>query len=273
MGERDIPAGVRNWARARLFAVVGGVAALSACVVLGFLSERGAIFRRGGDLDHWQTLVAGLMAIAAALVGGFFVNGQVQLARRQEDERMRRRHAAVRAIMPLTLSALMEYARLCGRALRVLHLSSPRSDVRSAEVADFELPPVPGDRIAALADVIEASPPEVGRVIARLLSKLQVQDGRLRSIKAEILDPHGHLRSAPKVMLEDFIIDAADLYARCEGLLDYAREASDEAGGEPAAAGLRRALTLMGFHEAAFDRVKATVDRRFGRIVAAIDVA
>ena len=80
------------------------------------------------------------------------------------------------------------------------------------------------------------------------------------------------MRSAPKVILEDFIIDAAALYARCEGLLDYAREASDEVGGEPDTADLRRAFALMGLHEAAFDRLKPAVERRFGRIVAAIDV-
>lgn len=248
---------------------VGAVLFIAGLVVLAIRYD---IFRRGGDVDHWQTLIAGALAIAAAFIGGYFVNAQIQLARTQEADRLRRRHAATRATMSLTLSALMEYARLCGRALRVLYLSTRRTDVRTAEMEAFELPPVPADKIEALAQIIEAGRPDVGSVIARALNKLQVQDGRLRSSKAEVLDPHSHMRSVPKIVLDDYILDAADLYARCEGLLDYAREESEEVGGEPSAVDLLRALTLMGFHEQSFDRVKATINRRHGAIVAPIEI-
>lgn len=229
------------------------------CVRLAITHQ---LFREDGPIDDWQTLITGALAIAAALIGGYFVNAQVRLAKRQEDERLRRRHAATRATMPLTLSALMEYARLCGRSLRLLSLSTTANTVRAAQFQNFEPPPVPGDKITALAEIIEAGRPDVGRAIAQLLHKLQVQDGRLRSTKSDVLDPHSHTRGILKVALDDFIIDAADLYARCEGMLDYAREDSEVVGGEPATADLKRALLLMGFHEAAFDRVKATIDRR-----------
>ena len=229
------------------------------------------LFAKDGAIDHWQTLIGSFVAVAAAFIGGYFVNGQIRLAKAQEDERLRRRHAATRAVMPLTLSALMEYARGCGRALRLLHLATLGDAAREAQLQNFELPAIPDDKIKALAEIIEAGRPDVGKAISKLLNKLQVQDGRLRSTKREILDPHSHTRSIMKRDIETFIVDAADIYARCEGMLDYAREESEVVGGEPSAADLKRALTLMSFDEAAFDRVKNTIDRRHGTIVAPIE--
>jgi hypothetical protein len=268
----DQVAKASQWLKARRIKLAS--AALSALVIVTFvcLSVRHDLFRRNGDIDHWQTLIGGALAIAAAFVGGAFVNAQIQLARSQEAERLRRRHAATRATMSLTLSALMEYARLCGRALRILHLSTRRADVRQAEMEAFELPPVPADKLDKLAEIIEAGRPDVGRAIAQVLNRLQVQDGRLRSSRAEVLDPHSRTRSVPKVVLDEYVIDSADLYARCEGLLSYAREESEEIGGEPSAEDLLRALKLMSFYEQAFAPVKATIARRHGVIVAPIEV-
>jgi hypothetical protein len=271
-GKQELQAQAFQWLRARLPRFLWAATGLLIAAALVVLGIRNDLFRRDGDIDHWQTLITGGLAIAAALIGGYFVNAQIQLARSQEAERLRRRHAATRATMSLTLSALMEYARLCGRALRILYLSNRRTDVRQAEMEAFELPPVPADKIEKLAEIIEAGRPDVGKVIAQVLNKLQVQDGRLRSAKAEVLDPHSHTRSVPKIVLDDYIIDAADLYAGCEGLLDYARDESEEVGGQPGAVELLHALTLMGFHEQAFAQVKARINRRHGVIVAPIDV-
>ena len=265
------------WARARQrFGKAGRTAAwvfaiaASAWILVGVANGR-HLFRTGGPIDHWQTLIAGALAIGAAFIGGAFVNAQIRLARQQEDERLRRRHAATRATMPLTLSGLMEYARLCGRALRVLHLSTRGESIRAAQIEGFDIPPVPADKITALAEIIEAGRPDVGKAIAKLLSQLQVQDGRLRSTKADILDPHNPLRSLPKITLEDYILDVADLHARCEGMLDYAREESEDVSDKPSAIDLKRALKLMNFHEQTFDRLKATVDRRHGELVVPIE--
>jgi hypothetical protein len=259
------------WLKRRRKEVAGtgiGVAVMAAAAVVSIKFD---LFRCGGVIDHWQTLITGGLAILAALIGGGFVNAQIRLARHQENDRRSRRHAATRATMPLTLSGLMGYARQCGRALRVLHLSSRRDSVGRAQMETFDPPPVPADKIVALAEIIEAGRPDVGAAIALVLNRLQVQDVRLRSARADVLDPHGVTRSVAKVTLEDYIIDAADLYVRCEALLDYARAESEEVGAGPDAASLLHALILMGFHEAAFDRVKATIRRRFGVIVSPIE--
>jgi hypothetical protein len=273
MGILKIGKYLRSLGRKQAKAMIAVFACVVALLGLGRVATSSAWFVRGGDIDHWQTLISGLVAILAALIGGGFVWLQVRASRTQENERMRRRHAAVRAVMPLTLSGLMEYARGCGRALRLLHLATHGESVREAQMRDFEIPSIPTDKIKALADIIEAGDDAVGEAIADLLSNLQVQDGRLRSTKAEVLDPHSHTRSVMKLAIEDFILDTADLYARCEGMLDYARRESESVKRQPTDQDLHRALLLMSFHEAAFDRVKATIERRHGQIVTPIEAA
>lgn len=235
------------------------------------LADRGDWWRKGGPIDQWQTLIGGGFAIFAALLGGAFVLAQIHVAKMQEAERLERRHAAARALAPMALSGLMEYARGCGRALRRVYLATRAEAVREAEMQGFELPAVPTASIDLLVQLIEAAPSEIGEAIADLLAELQVQDGRLRSTKADVLDPQNAMRSVMKIALDDFIIDAASIYARCEGMLDYSRRESTLVSGQPKVVDLLRALTLMGFHEAAFARVKATVARRHGDVVAAIE--
>lgn len=254
---------VRTWSRR--------VAAAGAVALSVWYGADHGLFERNGWLDQWQTLVSGLLAIAAALVGGSFVLAQVRQAAGQEKERLRRRHEAARATLPLTLSGLMEYARGCGRALRVLHLSSRGPAIGRAAFEAFELPPVPATAVPALAEMIEASSPEVAEAIAALLRELQVQDGRLRSMKREMLDPHAHRRNVPKSELHEYMLDVADVYGRCEALLDFARNESEVAGSTPKAVDLKRALFLMGYHEAAFDELKALAERRHGVVVAPIE--
>lgn len=229
------------------------------------------LFQQGGWLYHWQTLASGILAIAAAMIGGSFVLAQVHQAADQEAERLRRRHEAARATLPLTLSGLMEYGRGCGRALRILYLSSRGASVGRPAFEKFELPPIPTGAVPALAEMIEATSREVAESISELLRELQVQDGRLRSLKREILDAHAHRRNVPKIELHDYMLDVADVYGRCEALLDFARKESEVAGPAPKAADLKRALFLMGYHEAAFEQVKALAERRHGVLVAPIE--
>jgi hypothetical protein len=72
-------------------------------------------------------------------------------------------------------------------------------------------------------------------------------------------------RTLLKIELDTYISDIADIYARCEELLGYARRETETANADPSGEALRRALFLMGFHEAAFDRVKNAVQRRAQR--------
>jgi hypothetical protein len=219
-------------------------------------------------LDHWQTLASGVLAILAALIGAGFVYHQTRVSRALDRDRLNRRHAAARSTLPLVLSGMMEYARVVGAGLRKLHLSSANDVIGRDAVLAWEPPPLPADGTRALSEVIEAASNEMADVISDLLSQLQVQSVRLRGVKADAVSGTPGRRNMPKTDLEVYICDIADIYARCEALLGYARRETETAKADPSAEALQRALFLMDFHEAAFDHLKETVARRAERAAA-----
>lgn len=212
--------------------------------------------------NKWQTLISGGLAILAALIGAAFVYHQTRQARLFELDRLGRRHAAARSTLPLVLSSVMDYARAVGRDLRQLYLAAPANHIQREALIAWEVPPVPQGETVALAEVIEAASNDVAEVIADLLGRLQVQAGRLRGLHADVTAGTAGRRNILKSEFDEYIQDIADIHARCELLLDYARRETDTVQQAPLAADKLRALFLMGFHECAFDAVKATISRR-----------
>ena len=53
----------------------------------------------GNTIDHWQTMIAGMIAIVAALIGTYAIG-------RQARKDLARRHNAARAVLPLALSEI-----------------------------------------------------------------------------------------------------------------------------------------------------------------------
>ena len=222
-------------------------------------------------LKDWQTLASGLLAILAALIGGGFVYYQTRVAKRADRDRLARRHAAARSTLPLVLSGMMEYARHVATGLRRLYLASAGDSVTREAIIEFEIPPLPSDATRSLSEVIEAASNEVADVISDLLGQLQVQHIRLRGLRDDAVSGTPGRRNLPKFELDEYIGDIADIYARCEALLGYARRETNTANAQLSGEALRRALFLMGFHEAVFDRVKDAVKRRADRKSAAVN--
>lgn len=216
----------------------------------------------GAFANQWQTLISGGLAILAALIGAGFVYHQTRQASLFELGRLNRRHAAARSTLPLVLSSIMEYARTVARDLRRLYLAAPGNHIEREALIAWEIPPVPQGETAALAEVIAAAANEVAEVIADLLGRLQVQAGRLRGLHADVVAGTVGRRNILKSEIDEYILDIADIHARCELLLDYARRDAEAVQPAPLAADKLRALFLMGFHEGAFDNAKATITRR-----------
>lgn len=212
--------------------------------------------------ETWQTLISGLLAIVAAIIGAAFVYHQTRQARAFERDRLIRRHAAARSTLPLVLSNIMEYARTVGRDLHALHLGGADDHVGRDALIEWSIPPLPRDETRSLAEVIEAASNDVADVIADLLGKLQVQAVRIRGLQADVAAGTAGRRNILKSEIEEYIQDVAEIHARCELLLDYARREADAVQQFPTAKDKLRALFLMGYHERAFDRLKATVQRR-----------
>ncbi|MFC3080122.1 hypothetical protein ACFODL_18625 [Phenylobacterium terrae] len=198
-------------------------------------------------LKDWQTLVGGVLAIVAAVVGGSFVYNQTAVARRQEKERVTRHHAAARAVLPLALSGMVEYVEQATVELEALRATAAGHRVRGGTVPPFAAPKLDAEIIGALRDVIEGASKEIGERVAQVIRDFQVLDANLRTIPKRVTPFHTSLTTFD---LDSYQLRTAEVFARCNDLFAYARGEED---GPPAAYptvnSLTSALTLLGLNE------------------------
>jgi hypothetical protein len=172
---------------------------------------------------EWQGLVSGLLAIAAASYGALLLNKQIAQA---EVERRTRRFNAVRATLPLTLSGICTFSK---------DMLSELSPVRSAMAHlgsgplpnGFSAPSPPSDLVNALQDMIEAtSQHNVVGAISEMISEIQTLSSRVAGLsdQAQMARAIGMDRN-----IDEYIIQAARIYAISESLFDFARR-KDETG-------------------------------------------
>jgi hypothetical protein len=173
----------------------------------------------------WQTLIAGALALVAAIIAVIFTKQQINLSEKQEDTRRKSREAAARSTLPLALSSLCQYGVLSGVALAQWRRSFEQ-DHFGADNPLFTPPALPAETINAVERMIEAATLEaVRKRLAQLVSNVQVlatrMDGIARREGGESL-PY----------LEDNIILAARVYAQGASLFEYARYETDDVGEE-----------------------------------------
>lgn len=167
------------------------------------------------NLKEWQTLFAGLMAIGAASIGAYFINRQIQQTERHEQERRQRLLAAERAMMPMALSALMDFMVQSNRCL--VELSNEIVEgILPKEATLPSMPPPPMEGASSLQRMVTASSALEGDPYAKLLSRLQVFNDKLRWLEA--YPRHFHLKRLDALTLDDFQDEAATL------LLDMSNE-------------------------------------------------
>ena len=169
----------------------------------------------------WQTLIAGFLAILAAMIGWVAIQGQVRQVETHDREMDRRRYAASRAMLPLALSGVSEYTHQCIDALLALYGES--ETIRKTD--DFAPPTVPATSTADLRAMVEACSPVEGATIAKLLARIQVQMAGLRGLQRD-------LRVSETVVtrkhLEQFFVDTIEIQARASALYRFARGDEDD---------------------------------------------
>lgn len=209
------------------------------------------------QLDRWQTLLGGFLAIGGAFIGGAFIMRQVRSADRHVAEQLARRNDADRAMLPLALSEIGRYARECASALSDLvgvRRVNPDQIIQLAK----NIPTVPSEAVRLVRDLIEStSDPELRGRFSFLLNKLQVQSARLLGIKAEGRNA-GHI-------IQDYYLDAVEISALCSGMFDFARRESETVPPRVSAKDMLSTLNLMGAYGSQFDEVRATAVRRASR--------
>ena len=70
---------------------------------------------------QWQTIIAAMIALLAAFIAWKNTNRQIENANNLERQRQARKRAALRAVLPLALSSVADYAQKSAKFLRALH--------------------------------------------------------------------------------------------------------------------------------------------------------
>lgn len=172
-------------------------------------------------LDRWQTLATGILALIGAGLTVWFIHRQIKQTAYMEKARLLREEQAAKAVLPLALAELAQYAEDC---IRLIAPFIPPNGNPSALPTDFVVPRIPEGTIDPLRDCARYADPQIAEQIHTMLGKLQVQHGRLESIRQRT--SQHHMRTLHYYEGIRAVIDAAELDALMIDLLLYARGTS-----------------------------------------------
>ena len=213
-------------------------------------------------LHQWQTLAAGLIAIAAAWIGASAINRQIQQSNKHEEERIKRKLKAARVVFPLTLSALCEYSEECARYLNTVH-SFCKGDVVQPPASRMpERPVLPSEILTGLTVMAEAANDDVAGWINKLAARLQVQYARVRSMHSGFFTDYRSSRITTAEDIEEYVIDAAKIYASASALFDFARAKTEAAPQTLTWDNISSAVDCIGADFEIGDQISATIASR-----------
>jgi hypothetical protein len=246
----------------KIIQVRPAVAAASAVMLL-FLVLLVLIWLHSNAVQEWQILIAGAVALAAAFVGGAYiteqirtlnsqVNRQIEASQNLENERRSRKFSAARAVLPLTLSNLCEYAARCGAALKTM-LGHKLNEQIPNDIEIPDLPTLPRDVIDELRNVVEFGDEKISKAAATLIGEIHYKTSRLKKLWQEYRAPGHHV--TPVLAVERQVLEMASMYARGIALFDYARGETEEAPGDPKQHDVAAALNQIGFLESEYERI------------------
>lgn len=205
---------------------------------------------------NWQPLLAGVVALIAAIIGGTLLNYQTRQFAAHEKERLARQERASRAIMPLALSTLSRYASVNASALRKIYDQAIHESVpRNAEIPKFER--APKELVSEIKEIVLHSPTDIGVAFSKILLRIQLHETRVESLPEEIRSMAVH-----KSTIESYIFDVAYIYAGSSNLFDYARQETNSPPEKVSWANIYNALNLLHFRSDGYSDLFATVSRR-----------
>ena len=174
------------------------------------------------SLQGWQTLIAAVVAVVAVIVAFKNTDRSLAHAERLEANRRRRKHAAVRAVLPLALSQVIAYAEQSARALNDLIRKCEGETLPAGVVAESLVEPLPSETLKSLADFIEYTDTTTVEVLESTVAWIQIFDSRMRALVQHNNDP-AKTWVVVRTEIEGLIVDAATIYAGVASAFDYAR--------------------------------------------------
>lgn len=212
-------------------------------------------------LQSWQTLASAMVASIAAVIAFRNTSRSLQHAESLERRRRNRKHAAVRAVLPLALSQVNEYAERSARGLDELVDKCVAQSLPAGTASPNLAHALPGETLKTLAEFIEYSDQVNADLIEATVAAIQIHDARTRGIVERNNDPSGD-RLVTKFELEGRIVDAAAIYAAAGAVYDYARRRKDTLPETIKWADVTSALNNMGFWHELHPRLQEDINRR-----------
>ena len=187
-----------------------------------------ALFLNYGEvIERWQTLIAGILALAAAAWTAILINKQILQSEKQEQNRVQRRLVAARATLPLALSGICNYAKDVCSELKLIYPFTETAGVKFG-IPTFTITPVPVSLISDLERMIEATTsPSVANRIADIICEIQTLNARTHDLDEKL---HSPSYVGKRESVTNYLIQSAELLSLAESLFKYARRRSDEVG-------------------------------------------
>ncbi|WP_417782875.1 hypothetical protein [Terasakiella pusilla] len=165
-------------------------------------------------LKEYQTLIAGLLALAGALITVWKINHQISEQRRQYNETQQRRLRASRALLIHALEVISDYAENClTYTLKEYNFRhNPRRSMFTPPT-DKNTPILGNQVYSILKDSIECVNSKNAEKLINLLVDIQILNSRINDKE---------LIKSKKMSIE-FIIDAMKLNVQTSNCFDFAR--------------------------------------------------
>jgi hypothetical protein len=209
-------------------------------------------------LQSWQTLISAMVALVAAGVAYWNTNRLVRQAEELEAVRRSRKHAALRAVLPLALSKVVDYAEGSAHRLQdLLQKCADESLPRGAATPEHHLKPLPSDTLQTLRDFIEYSDQLNVAVLESTLAWIQIHEARVRDL---VEPPPGRITT--RTSIESSIVDAATIYAGAAVTFDYARRRGAGLPGSLSWDAVRSGLSNMQLWEDQYPRLHQILNGR-----------
>jgi len=197
-------------------------------------------------LSRYQTLIGAGAALYAAWYAGRWVQRQIHDARRAEIDRLARESYAARAVLPLALSSVANYANDCIGALVALKSAAT---LGSSAPVHFHIPTVPDDAVRPLQQAVRfALEATVAKELADLLGRFQIQRSRPLSLQRDLATP-GSRVIITQHTIHDAIYDAAQLHALAARWFLFGRRSEEGDLARASADEIRSTLRINGFFE------------------------
>jgi len=206
-------------------------------------------------LETYQTLITGGVALLAASMSVQAIRLQIDASNAAtqkqidndvelERRRLEAKRDAARAMLPMALTVICEYAESSARLL--IHQIDLCKNGRLERNYKFpEFPSVPSEAILFLRDAIEYSDPAHRIVFARLIQRIQILSSRVRGLPSE----SRRSRGVPELNLEAYLVDSALAYAQASELFLYARFEVEAISPSIDRKEIRTAFSLLGIHD------------------------